>query len=460
MRKFSIFGLIVLVSLILEIFQPFQVCWAVRLRTKGSFEGPVCPAPITVSPKGGETVYTSNPILMWNPPPGVTPGNIIEYQIRMSENPSFNPTNYGKYVTGTIHTVDYRYMQDNSTLYWDVRAKITEGWGAWSESAVFVVNLSFLTPPRLVRPQRDALLAELTPTFEWEAVPNATHYSIQIAEDREFSGAIMRGSDILSTTFIPYANLKENTQYYWRVCGIKDGIVGSFSEVGRFRILTAMPPITLESPPNGSRITSITPGPVLSWRRFSEGGGYWVQLSTNRDFSSAPTHIIVYNNFYEVPSGSLEDSKTYYWRVKQAAGTEWRRIDPIWSFTVSVVPEMPWITNPPNGSRVSSLRPTISWNAVPYATNYELELRDGSMSGPLVFRLFPTTTSIVSPYDLSLNKKYVWIIKACRRNSGCSGPSMGWFEVGLQAPRPTPPIQKLPPTKQPVPTPPVKPPVR
>jgi hypothetical protein len=187
-------------------------------------------------------------------------------------------------------------MQDNLTLYWDVRAKVSEGWGAWSESAVFIVNLSLLTPPRLIRPQRDALLTELKPTFEWEAIPNATYYRIQISERPEFLGDMMMAG-ISSTTFTPDANLKENTQYYWRVCGIKESTVGSFSEGGRFRILTALPPITLESPPNGSLVRSITPGPVLNWRSFPGGGGYKVQLSTRRDFTDATTRT-VYNNFY------------------------------------------------------------------------------------------------------------------------------------------------------------------
>ncbi len=437
------------------------MCWAVRLRTEGTLEGPVCPAPIPISPKGGYTVYTSNPTLMWSPPPGVVPGSILEYQVRMAENPSFNPTLYGRYVSGTItqHTVDYRYMQDNLTLYWDVRAKVSEGWGAWSESAVFIVNLSLLTPPRLIRPQRDALLTELKPTFEWEAIPNATHYRIQISERPEFLGDMMMAG-ISSTTFTPDANLKENTQYYWRVCGIKESTVGSFSEGGRFRILTALPPITLESPPNGSLVRSITPGPVLNWRSFPGGGGYKVQLSTRRDFTDATTRT-VYNNFYEVPSGSLENGNTYYWRVRQgASGTEWRSIDPIWSFTVNVIPDMPWITHPPSGSRISNLRPTLAWNAIPYAASYVLELREGSMSGPLVFpRVYPTTTSFTAPNDLALNKKYVWIIKACNRNNECSGPAIGWFEVAIELRRPDI-IPKKPATKLPEPAAPAKPPVK
>jgi hypothetical protein len=38
------------------------------------------------------------------------------------------------------------------------------------------------------------------------------------------------------------------------------------------------------------------------------------------------------------------------------------------------------------------------------------------MGGPLVFRSFPNTTSVILPPDLTSGERYVWIIKACNRN--------------------------------------------
>jgi hypothetical protein len=220
------------------------------------------------------------------------------------------------------------------------------------------------------------------------------------------------------------------------------------------------PPVTLESPPNDSIVHSISPGPALNWRGIPGVSSYWVQLSHSRDFPSATTSEVYTNSF--VPGRRLEDGRTYYWRVKVAGG-EWRAVDPIWSFTVRVVPDMPWITSPPHGSTTNNRRPTLVWNSVPYAASYVLELREGGMSGPLVFpRVYPTATSFTVPNELALNKRYVWIIKACNRNNECSGPAMGWFEVALPAPQVTPSIPKQPPTKLPVPAPipPVRPPVK
>lgn len=217
------------------------------------------------------------------------------------------------------------------------------------------------------------------------------------------------------------------------------------------------PPVTLESPPNGSIVRSLTPGPVLNWRSIPGVSSYHVQYSQSRDFPSAPT----YEAFtHSSQTRDLEDGRTYYWRVKRA-WTEWRATDPIWSFTVRVVPDMPWINTPPHGSQISRRRPTLIWNAVSYATSYDLELREGSMSGPEVFHVSPTTTSFVCPHDLPVNKRYVWIIKACNTNRECSGPAMGWFEVVIAAPKTTPSVPKLPPAKLPgSPSPPVKPPVK
>jgi hypothetical protein len=217
------------------------------------------------------------------------------------------------------------------------------------------------------------------------------------------------------------------------------------------------PPVTLESPPNGSIVRSLIPVPVLNWRSIPGVSSYYVQYSQSRDFPSAPTYEAFTNSSQ---TRDLENGRTYYWRVKRA-GTEWRPTDLIWSFTVRVVPDMPWINTPPHGSQISRRKPTLIWNAVSYATSYDLELREGSMSGPEVFHVSPTTTSFVSPHDLPVNKRYVWIIKACNTNRECSGPAMGWFEVVLAAPEPTPSVPKQPPVKLPAPPSlPVKPPVK
>ncbi len=449
MKKFWIFILIVFVSLIFETLSPYGPCWAARLKTEGTLEL-ACPAPIILGPKNGETIYTKNPILMWSPPPGVPPGDIIEYQVRMGVGPYFTQAFYVVYVTGTMHVVNYRDMDtlQYHTIYWDVRARVRKGWGAWSEAAMFKVNLSFLPPPQLVRPIGDVTITELAPTFEWISIPNATHYSIQISENSEFSGPIIRGTTT-STTFRPYTNLKENTRYYWRICGLKDNISSSYSEVGIFHITTARPPITLLSPPNGSRISHLEPPPSLSWRSVPGGGGYNVQLSTNRDFTDATTYTI-YHNYFNVPSNRLENEKTYYWRVKQEVAGEWRSIDSIWSFTVRVIPEPTGLTYPRSGAKINDVRPTLRWREVPYATSYQLELREDDWTGPIFFsgRLY-STTSFTVRRTLSFNKRYIWFIRSCNRHNECSGPGVGWFEVGisLEPPRKAP---EAPPIRPPI----------
>ncbi len=223
------------------------------------------------------------------------------------------------------------------------------------------------------------------------------------------------------------------------------------------RYSAPLPPVTLESPPDGSIVRCLTPLPVLNWRNIPGVSSYYVQVSQSRDFPSSPTHEVFTNS---CETGNLEDGKTYYWRVKRA-GTEWRTTDSIWSFTVRVVPDMPWINTPPHGAQISRRRPTLIWSAVPYATSYDLELREGSTSGPVVFHVFPTTTSFACPHDLPINRRYVWMIKACNRNHECSGYATGWFKVILPAPGTRPSIPKQTPAEPPgPPSAPAKPPVR
>ena len=347
MRKTHVLILGSLIVLCLVSILLIPVSWAVPLKLKGTVPLP----PQAVYPIDGEPVFNNTPTLMWAPP--LQGGRVVLYQIHVNASPRFNDfmRSDSWYVPGsarsfTIPDEDrmpgYEYMVDDETLYWRIRAQFSDGkWSLWGGGS-FYMNLHLLPAPRLIRPEHRAALSELRPTFEWEAIP-APIYHIQVSEDRDFAETPAFSSVTSSTSISPSRDLREHTTYYWRVRGGRSGdIWGSFCEAREFRITTVLPPARLLAPEDGSTVGSLTP--ELSWEHIEgrEGSGYQIQISTNRGFSPASDYT-VYRNHIVIPSGHLRDETTYYWRVK-VRRTEWRAIDPIWSFTVSVIPAMTAIT--------------------------------------------------------------------------------------------------------------------
>ena len=95
---------------------------------------------------------------------------------------------------------------------------------------------------------------------------------------------------------------------------------------------TLKPRVKLWAPENGSIISSIKP--TLSWSVEYEGNeilSYDVYLDTNE----APVEYEKCPNIYFLPQGTLEDNKTYYWKVVPWAGAVRCPESETWSFTVN-----------------------------------------------------------------------------------------------------------------------------
>lgn len=69
-------------------------------------------------------------------------------------------------------------------------------------------------------PVDDATNVLLTPTFQWNAVPQAYYYRFQLAKDTLFTGINLVRTDSLAgsaTSFTLLTSLLQNTNYYWRI---------------------------------------------------------------------------------------------------------------------------------------------------------------------------------------------------------------------------------------------------
>ncbi len=93
----------------------------------------------------------------------------------------------------------------------------------------------------------------------------------------------------------------------------------------------AVPTVTMETPTNGSTVSSLTP--ILAWNCNYSNVTYRLQISEHGNFQDL---IIDESNLaspsYTVPSGKLGEGQTYYWKVNASKGGQTSGWTAAWAF--------------------------------------------------------------------------------------------------------------------------------
>lgn len=103
-----------------------------------------------------------------------------------------------------------------------------------------------LPAPRLIAPADGSRTEGATPLFQWEAVPGAERYEIQIARDSLFVQLLHVSSGIVGTSYIPSSGLLQQFEatgmVYWKVRALVGSDVGVWSDTWRFSHAQYTPP--------------------------------------------------------------------------------------------------------------------------------------------------------------------------------------------------------------------------
>ena len=120
--------------------------------------------------------------------------------------------------------------------------------------------------PALISPANGASYLPLSPTFQWQAVPNATHYRIKVCADADCSDVIKNYLPS-ETEWQCVGSLEQGTTYYWQVGAMDDGTAGPgpMSPTRAFETCVdpLPPPAASLWPATGA--TDISPAPTLNW---------------------------------------------------------------------------------------------------------------------------------------------------------------------------------------------------
>ncbi len=295
---------------------------------------------------------------------------------------------------------------------------IAAGWG-YKNIRIYDLELSTLQAPSLFSPQNNAFDISKSITFTWSAISGASSYVLQISGDSTFNTIITNHTGLTTTSYSVV--LSGGKKYFWRVKAVGNSAISNWSEAWSFSTQNHLPSVpVLLSPTNSA--SGIKTDTLLQWSASINADYYHFQTSNSASFSSVikdqsnivGTNLLVTN---------LSKSTTYYWRVRAYNSEGYSNWSDIFSFSTINALQTPLLNLPSHNSSLIPLNPILSWNAVPGATSYCLQISTSENFAVVKYNLenITTTSSLIT--NLDRNSGYFWKVKA----SG-SGSESNWSE--------------------------------
>jgi hypothetical protein len=274
-----------------------------------------------------------------------------------------------------------------------------------------------LSSPTALYPTDGAAFQQV-PWMEWTAISGADHYLFQIAADPGFQSPVLFGGDQSVETRNTFASLTmalPNNYYWWRVKAVtKAGATSVWSDPSSFRVnwLGQAQP---QSPGDGDTLTYPTPA-TMTWSPVTGAAKYEFKLASDSDMSSldggAVTPVITDATSYTVVAG-LTPSEDYYWVVTPIDGDGNRGTTSVPSRFTWQWPSSTTLTYSDLATDPLDVDPHFSWDPVPGAASYEIEINSDELFAPGSRFLDDTTVATeYSPVKVLLNNNYYWRVRA------------------------------------------------
>jgi len=301
-------------------------------------------------------------------------------------------------------------LQQNTSYYWRVRARDSNGPGDWSSDWQFKTGSSSLAAPNLHSPEYGAKGVSTSPTLSWGTVSGATSYNVQVILKNKVVSEITG----LLVTSLNLNGLLRNETYSWKVQAKTADDSSLWSAEWKFTTgSSALATPTLLSPPDGKTGESTTP--MLSWT-FSAGSStaatfYTVQFAKDRNFKKEPVEVSGISQS-SCTLGQLATQETYFWRVRAYTWTDSSDWTEAWSFkTGSGRLGAPTLLSPFDKAD-APLNPTLRWSSSVGATSYSVQVWQPQHSGAFVVNVSGLTSTSLTVLDLEHKQKYYWRVRA------------------------------------------------
>lgn len=376
--------------------------------------------PVLIAPPNNATNVSLFPTFDWNDVSGAT-----SYRLQIFQGATTVLDQSG--ITSSQYALVSAVLNYSTSYYWRVNATGPSGTSGWSAQWFFSTQDPPPIIPVLTAPLNGATNVSLTPTLNWNDVPNASYYHLQVSTSNTFSSTVIDVNGLANSGYVVQAGAFTNgSVYYWRVNATNTGGTSDWSTVWNFTTIVAAPIApNLVLPVNGA--TGVSTQPNMDWNDVSGAATYHLQISFNNTFTAlALDQSGITASQFAVGAGILSGTTQYFWRVSAInVGGEgpWSAV---WNFTTTIgAPAAPILLSPPNNSIGNSLTPILDWNNVPGATSYRVQL---SLSPTFTTTIINQVTGSASQYQivapLTYNTTYYW-----RSNASNAGGTSTWSEV-------------------------------
>lgn len=382
-------------------------------------------SPTLSTPLNAASIGARVPTFTWNAPDGSN----NEFELMFSESSSVDATGaFTAPIWSSIPTTVASHTTapglnfgDNSTYYWQVRVKKSDGTvSRWSTARQFTTMQAAV----ISSPANAATGVSTTPTITWGAVTGATGYSLAYSIHSDILTRLassQEGVSFITGLTSPTATptLLNNTTYYISVRSHGNGD-SNWGAVVSFTTKIATP--TMTTPPDLAKTGT---GFTFVVSSVSGALAYQVERATNTAFTGATT--IERNDPSNIPVTGLTSGTTYYWRTraKTASGlySDWSDYR-----TFYVVPTAQNQSPADLTKDRSTSNATVSWDAIDGAVSYTIEYatNDAFTIGKQTVSGLLTPTTTIS--GLSYNTRYYWRVQTVTTygNSAWSTPVSFW----------------------------------
>lgn len=295
----------------------------------------------------------------------------------------------------------------------------------------------FTAPPSafaLIEPTQGSTTADRSPLIRWAAADQADYYRLEVDNNADFSSPEILEDPFSGTQFqVPVRTLASGTLYRWRVTAINPlGQTVGNPSVGTFSTPSNAPgAFSLVSP--ASAATSVSVNPTFAWQDSVDSDTFNIQVDDDPAFGSPAINLTgVQGPQYTWFGTALAPLTNYHWRMTavnaigstpSASGTQ--------TFTTAGTPPGPFaITFPADGANITTLTPTLTWQASAAATSYQLIIdNDLNLSSPIINQSgIPGASFQIPSGQLQNQTRYYWqVIASNVSGTATASPTVATF---------------------------------
>ncbi len=333
-----------------------------------SFTGSEVAGPALVSPPEGESLQQPDEaaLLAWTPVVKAT-----SYTIEIDDDDAFvQPKTYTSKTTSFLFPAP-----DPAVTYsWHVKANFSGGFNTlWSEVGHFTIEP--LPAPTLTAPDDSPSTQVTDAALDWEPVPGAVRYEIQVSTDDQFN-TIVDSATVYSTRYARPKTLG-NDQYWWQVRAVDvNGKKSPWADYYQFQRSWPDQPELIYPADSGS----VSNPMYYEWSPVPHASSYELQLSSDPNFSpgqydSCLTKQTTYTTRFGGDLCHPSPGYLWYWRVRglDAPGGingTWSQIHSF-TFTPALVTQL----SPPDAVSPAVDVPTLTWAPYPQAESYKVTIK-------------------------------------------------------------------------------------